>query len=56
MTGTRLSEGMHQSLSIETGHLEAGSYFLRLGRTKDEQPTGGASLDLERLPALSIRG
>jgi hypothetical protein len=56
MTGTRLSEGMHQSVSIETGHLEAGSYFLRLGRTKDEQPTGGASLDLERLPALSIRG
>jgi hypothetical protein len=56
MTGTRLSEEMHQSVAIETGDLEAGAYFLRLGRTKNGDQSGGASLDLERLPALSIRG
>lgn len=55
MTGTRLDEDMHQSVAIETAHLEPGSYVLRLGGGSVEAQASGAILNLERLPSLSGR-
>jgi hypothetical protein len=53
--GAPQGDGMHESTAIETGHLDAGTYVLRLGRGGEPSQATGASLHLERLPALAAR-
>ncbi len=49
-TGTQAGDAMHNSVAIETSHLQLGNYLVRFGAAGL-----GEAMDVERLPALNVR-